>query len=401
MGLLDYGFEDPNTAGLLSLGLRLMSTPGKFGTALGQAGLGAMGDMQRARAQQQDRQQAAQRQQLFELQMKQAQQAQADAELARANEARFRGMIPDPSAQAAQAALAGGGGPTLANAQQIRPVDPQQQMLFNAYQSGLIKTPEYLSATAPKAPEFKVVGDSLVQIGGGKVSEAYRAPTKPEAAPAAVREYQFAKEQEGYPGTFQQFELDKRRAGAASVSVNNGQRFENAYSTEQGKGFSEMMTNINKSAFSAPAQIRKLERMESLLEGVDGGKLAPTGLDIASGANAIGIKIDPKLGNKEAAQALAREIAGGFRQPGTGPMTDKDFENFLLQVPDLSKTAEGRKQITATMKSAANRDMQIAKMAREYERQYGRLDNAFLDEASRYIAENPVIAAPPGWKVRQ
>ena len=192
----------------------------------------------------------------------------------------------------------------------------------------------------------------------------------------------------------------KELAAAGATRIDNGQRFENSYSTNQGKEFSDMMSGINKVAFAAPAQIRKLERMESLLDGVDGGKLAPTGLDIASAANAIGIKLDPKLGNKEAAQALAREIAGSFRQPGTGPMTDKDFENFLLQVPDLSKTAEGRKQITATMKAAANRDIQIAKMAREYARKNGSIDNDFLDMAAQYIAENPVVGAPKGWKVR-
>lgn len=220
MGLLDYGFEDPNTAGLLSLGLRLMSTPGKFGTALGQAGLGAMGDMQRARAQQQDRQQAAQRQQLFELQMKQAQQAQADAELARANEVRFRGMIPDPSAQAAQAALAGGGGPTLANAQQIRPVDPQQQMLFNAMSTGQIRPMEYLSATAKDDAPVKLgEGETLYSGKASGYQPLARGTPKAGNTPAAVQEYQFAVNQ-GYKGSFQQFEVEKRRAGAASVSVN-------------------------------------------------------------------------------------------------------------------------------------------------------------------------------------
>ena len=51
MGLLDYGdlTDDPRQQGLLSLGLRLMSTPGKFGQAFGQAGLGAMGDMTAAK----------------------------------------------------------------------------------------------------------------------------------------------------------------------------------------------------------------------------------------------------------------------------------------------------------------------------------------------------------------
>lgn len=48
-GLLDL-VDDPNQLGLLSLGLRLMSTPGKFGAALGQAGMGALGDVQQARS---------------------------------------------------------------------------------------------------------------------------------------------------------------------------------------------------------------------------------------------------------------------------------------------------------------------------------------------------------------
>ena len=51
MGLFDYDglTDDPRQQGLLSLGLRLMSTPGKFGQAFGQAGLGAMGDMKAAK----------------------------------------------------------------------------------------------------------------------------------------------------------------------------------------------------------------------------------------------------------------------------------------------------------------------------------------------------------------
>ena len=44
----------------------------------------------------------------------------------------------------------------------------------------------------PKAPEYKTVGNSLVQVGPGGVKEAYRAPDKPEAAPSAVREFEYS-----------------------------------------------------------------------------------------------------------------------------------------------------------------------------------------------------------------
>ena len=39
----------------------------------------------------------------------------------------------------------------------------------------------------PKAPEYKTVGNSLVQVGPGGVKEAYRAPDKPEAQDPFIR----------------------------------------------------------------------------------------------------------------------------------------------------------------------------------------------------------------------
>lgn len=48
-------------------------------------------------------------------------------------------------------------------------------------------------------------------------------PGKESLGPAAVQEYQFAKDQ-GYPGSFVDFQLAQKRAGASSVSVNTGQR---------------------------------------------------------------------------------------------------------------------------------------------------------------------------------
>ena len=396
MGLLD-SMDDPRTMGLLSLGMGLLNSRGNFGQALGQAGPQAL---QAVRQVQEDRQKKAQReqaQQMQALQMQQAQaamaQQQAQQQRQAAIEGAYRGALRSPE----QMAMAGGGGPSVANAAAIPNTMPQidqSALIRNLMQADPMAAYQMLQ---PKPEDMKVVGDALVGVTGGKAREMYRAPQKPEPLPGNVREFQYGQENPA----FNEWLLRQNSAKGTKVRVDAGQRFENAYSTNQGKEFSDTMAGINKTAFAAPAQIRKLERMEQLLDGVDGGKLAPTGLDIASAANSIGIKIDPKLGNKEAAQALAREIAGGFRQPGTGPMTDKDFENFLLQVPDLSKTAQGRKQITATMKAAASRDIQIAKLARDYEKKNGKLDNGFLDEAAQYIAENPVVGMPSGWKVRQ
>jgi hypothetical protein len=399
-GLLGDSMDDPGIQGLLSLGFGLMNSRGNFGQALGQAGPQALDQynqasqmLQRRKLLDQETQSRAQQMEMAQQQLAEFRRNAAEAETQRGRDDQFRQMIPAPTGGPATSGPTEFGNFSLPGA----PADPRAAMLFQALQQKQIKPMEYMTATQKDLTPIK--------LGAGEVmfDPVSRQPimSNPKEAeqPSAVKEYAYAKGQ-GYPGTFQQFVLEQKKAGATNVRVDAGQRFENAYSTEQGKSFSDVMAGINKTAFAAPAQIRKLERMEALLDGVDGGKLAPVGLEVASWANSVGIKMDPKLGNKEAAQALSRDIAGGFRQPGTGPMTDKDFDNFLMQVPDLSKTAEGRKQITSTMKAAAARDIQVAKMAREYERKNGRLDNGFLDEAAQYIAENPVIGAPKGWKVR-
>jgi hypothetical protein len=278
-------------------------------------------------------------------------------------------------------------------------VDPRLQALRGGMLAGAVSPMDYMSAAFPaqRAPERVKVGanERLIEVGpDGKQRTLIDAALDEPKMPTSWQEFQLAMKNPEFAAYTERM----KRAGSTKVQVDAGQRFENAYNVAQGKAFSEQMDAINTAGFRAPTQIRKLERMEQLLAGVDGGKFSQAGLEVASALNSLGIKVDPKLGNKEASQALAREIAGGFRQPGTGPMTDKDFENFLLQVPDLSKSSEGRSQIIRTMRAALNRDIAIAKKAREYERRNGKLDAGFFDDVAQFIAENPVVGNMSGWQ---
>lgn len=374
--------------GRIGLGLLAAAGPTDRPMSFGQRLLGGLNDADEMKQRQQRTadDQAMRAMQIADLQAKQ---------MMRQRQQEFLASIPSPQMQATQAVLSNGQGPTMSNAARMPPVDPSAQLLHGAMQAGLVDPIQYLGAIRKD--------NSPVKLGAGEMlldPRTYKplASNPKEDDPSDVRAYKFAQSQ-GYKGSFNDYQLGLKRAGATAITVD--QRGDNAYSTAQGKEYSDLMAGINKAGFNAPTQLRKLERMTQLLEGVDGGKLAPLGLDVASAANGLGIKLDPRLGNKEAAQALARELAGGLRQPGTGPMTDKDFDNFLMQIPDLSKTAAGRKQITATMQAALNRDMKVSQMAREYERKYGRIDGGFLDQVSAFIAENPVVSAPAGWVVQR
>lgn len=188
---------------------------------------------------------------------------------------------------------------------------------------------------------------------------------------------------------------DIAKSGASQVSVDarNYNTQESEQSKEYGKSLGKMRSDITQAGYDAPKKIAQLDRMEQLLAGIDGGGAAPAMAEIASVAQSLGIKIDPKLGNKQAAEALSREMAGGLRQPGTGPMTDKDFDNFLKQVPSLSKTAEGRAQITKTLRASIERDARAAQFGREYaKKNKGVIDDNFFDAVSDFYAKNPIVS---------
>lgn len=393
MGLLDMfgtSMDDPRTAATLQLAQGLLSSPRVMqGLAGGLSGYQqAMAQAKQAKAVEEMRQMQLQQMQMqMAAQRQQQEQAQLDREGMRqlsmpiaGTEANKASGLMGPTPQAA--AVIG----------KLPPLDPAS-MLAKGMSPQAIEQMFAVRNIGVKQPMKLGAGEAVFSPDGRML---FGNP-KEDTTPTAVREFQFALQNP----EFAAYQERLKRAGSTKVQVDAGQRFENEFSKDQGKFFSEMKGNIVKAGFSAPSQIRKLERMQELLDGVDGGKLSPVGLEVASALNSLGIKVDPKLGNKEASEALARDLAGGLRQPGTGPMTDKDFDNFMLQVPSLSKTAEGRRQIIETQKRALNRDIQVAKMAREYQNKNGVLDDGFMEQVSQYIAETPVVAPPSGWKVKR
>ncbi len=176
MGLLD-SIDDPQTLGLLSMGLRLMSTPGKFGQAFGQAGMGALGDVQQARQQQEQRQarKAAQEQatQAHQLQQQLGQQQLLQAQQQAEQQAKQRAFLANLQ-NPAQAALNGGGGPTQANAAKI---DPLQELMFNGVKQGVIPLQAYLaSLQKDETPIALGEGGKLVTRGGREIASNPKAP---------------------------------------------------------------------------------------------------------------------------------------------------------------------------------------------------------------------------------
>lgn len=141
---------------------------------------------------------------------------------------------------------------------------------------------------------------------------------------------------------------------------------------------------------AAANTIAQIDRAEQLFSGLDGGQLTPLAANVASMAASLGVKIDPKWSAAEAASALAEKMANQMKPAGSGAVSDADLASFQRQVPTLSKTPEGRRQIFATMRAFAERESRVAQMARDYRAIKGSLDDEFDTRLQQWMQRNPL-----------
>lgn len=243
----------------------------------------------------------------------------------------------------------------------------------------------------PKEEEAYTLGEGQVRYKGGQVIA--QGPEKKEATPAEIRGYELAQSQ-GFKGSFFDYQSALKRAGANQTSIINTQ--ERAESKAVGEYYGGSYADIQKAGMNATSKINRYDRLGTLLEGVSTGKLTPLGLEVAKTAESLGIKIDPSLPNKEAAQALSSEIALELRNPSggagmPGAMSDSDRQFLVSMVPGLATTPEGRKMMLETARKLAQRDQEVASLARQYRARNGSIDEGFYDQLATWSAQKPLF----------
>lgn len=185
-GLLDFA-KTPEGQGLLSAVAGGLAGA-RRGTPLNNVGRGLLTGLQgygNAQQLQQQEAESALNRQVRDLQIKSAQQQMQEREQQRQA---FEGF--NPQMMATQGALAGGGGPTLANASKMTPVDPMKQQLFELAKAGGMSFNDFFKMTGPKETKVKDYrevrnADGSVAIVGltedGRVVNTSQAPfIKPE-----------------------------------------------------------------------------------------------------------------------------------------------------------------------------------------------------------------------------
>jgi hypothetical protein len=162
-GLLDaFVNMDPQTKrGLLDFGLNMLAQGNApTGQAMGRAGLLSMDQRFQRDQQEQQAKRQAMHDQLLQGQVAQQQRQRS-----------FVDSLQAPTMAASQAALAGGGGPTMDNAARMPAVSPMQEQMFGAMKAGVVGPMDYLKSMQPeraKIKEYREVrgGDGSVTVVG-------------------------------------------------------------------------------------------------------------------------------------------------------------------------------------------------------------------------------------------
>ncbi len=163
---------------------------------------------------------------------------------------------------------------------------------------------------------------------------------------------------------------------------------------------------------AAAKGLQNLDRIDQLMKDVSTGKLTPAGMTVSAYAQALGIPIDPKLPNKQAAEALTAQMALELRNPAggagmPGALSDNDLKFLRSMTPGMAQTTEGRALIIESKRKTLQRDQEVAQLARDYRsKNNGRIDDGFLATLQTYADSHPLFpqAKQPsnsGWSVEE
>lgn len=385
-GLLGGPQIDGTTLGLLGLSQGLL-TPRQQGGGIGAGMQGLAGGLLQGQQMQRQAQQDELRTRMFGLQEKELQVKLAEAQ----RKQDFINSLPpelrqvaqlDPSVAAKTLAPQKAENPFA----KVDPKDYTQESVARFSQSGNF---------ADLVPVRKM--DTV----NGQVVDLTKATPGTVIPPQMPWEYEMGPNGDARmrPGVF----TDKARlarAGATNVNTPVQILQEREESKTVGKFFGDMYADLQKAGMQAQGKVNNLNRLDQLLEGTSTGKLTPAATTLAAYADSVGIKIDPKLGDKQALESLSNELALQARNPSggagmPGAMSDADREFLRNIVPNLSKTPEGNRQIVDTMRKLAQRDRDVARLATEYRRKNGTLDDGFATTLQQFSDANPMFPKAP------
>jgi hypothetical protein len=216
------------------------------------------------------------------------------------------------------------------------------------------------------------------------------------ADPAIIREYEYAKDKNGYAGSLLDYTRSKAEAGATRVTQNAHTNAENEQDKVAQKDLGDFQVKTregNRAASSSLASIQVMKKLvddPSFYSGTFGGlatdakkAAASLGLGAADGARANeGFR---KLSSQFILDKAGGSLGGGF---------SNGDRQFIEQTgPNIENTPAGNKLILEMAERVATRQQEVHRQMVDYKRTHGgRIDDGFLSQIDAYGQQNPVFA---------
>ncbi len=222
----------------------------------------------------------------------------------------------------------------------------------------------------------------------------------PQAKPTDdMREYELARSQ-GFGGTFQDYMIGMKRAGATNVNVGAGEK---AWDTESAKLFAKRYDDISAAAGNAQQMLGMYDLAEEAMNtGIRTGIGGEAELTLRQIGAAMGMDTDPKkLAGGELIRAVQNRMALTMRSPDggmgmPGALSDRDIKFLKDSQIGIDRSPEGNRRMLTAFRAMEQRKMEIAQLADEYVESNGRLDAGFNRVVREYAKNNPLFADEQG-----
>ena len=201
------------------------------------------------------------------------------------------------------------------------------------------------------------------------------------------------------PGTPEFNDFVREGAVRPQTQVNVESNIPPAEKEEQkaiGKFRAKRFVDITEAASQSRQSDAKLDRFEQLSQRIETGRATPAQTTAKAVARSLGVNLsdfglDDNVGAAEAINQLNVQFALDNIQGTKGAVSDNEMRLFSEAAPGLARTPEGNNLIIEVQRKINQRQREVAKLARDYRRQNGSLDEGFDDVLDRLHAENPLF----------
>ena len=172
-----------------------------------------------------------------------------------------------------------------------------------------------------------------------------------------MREYDMAKSQ-GYTGTFQQYQIDMKKAGATNntVTVGGGPSDDKLRGKLMEKEGELWSTYLQTGATSA-GTVQDMAALDELIKVAPQGPVTGRLAEMFPGFSSAG----------DAFQSIVKRVAPTLRAPGSGATSDIEYDGMLRSLPALRNSPEANAAIAAMMKAKASLNVERARVIEEYQ----------------------------------